>query len=205
MHKLPGCAAVISTGGFFTDEFGAFVVVQHGQELATCGEASAIHQRVYASAKMWLCRLLQAEVWMFHHTKFPVCRRLHIVARDSLGLGVVSEKIEFSTIAEQLFVVIKWIIPQIRKQLLAGCVQAAVIIAHINSWSLCSLSANLSKGLLKEFGKGEFARGICIFVPMTNRQYGNFPFIEELDLRIRGGVWFVSLPNCVLPIEWQAR
>lgn len=102
VDKLPGGAAVISTGSLFTDEFGAFMVVQHGQELATCGEASGIHQRKYLSVKMWLCRLLQAEVWMFHHTEFPICQPLHTVVRDSLGPGVEFEKIEFPTIAEQL-------------------------------------------------------------------------------------------------------
>ena len=145
--------AVVPAGGFLTDECRAAAIVQHREEFARGGKASAIHENDHFPAEMRGSGLLDTPVGMAHHMILAVGPGLdHVgdVGRQRFPVGNILEEIEGQLVDDEVAVIPKWLVHQIRKKYPAELVFAAAVVSHVQNQPGKPLVADLGEDAFEE-------------------------------------------------------
>src|SRR5260370_38047817 len=105
---------------------------------------------------MRLARLLQTQAGCLELMEFPIRPFFDEIRRDRFRLRRVLEKFKLAGVDDLVPVVFKWSIPEIRKKLRSGRIQAAGIVADINDQVARFPFVDLLERLLKEITKRKF-------------------------------------------------
>src|SRR2546423_5119010 len=135
---------------------------------------------------------------MLHQMEFAVQPLLDAVGRYGLGIEVILEEIELASIANDVFIVVKGLVPKEREEFLARRITATVVVADINDQALRVPFVDFYKRLLKEVREAQLAPWVGVVVPVANGEHGNLAIVQEFDLGIRSRLGGSRLKQFVL-------